>query len=94
MKRSQIILVAMGALIAVIGVTALAGPMIMSAVGGRGGDDGRISIVVATPAVLEGVIAAAQEQQQAEQAAPQTPAQQGDGVQRPATAEQLVRRPG
>lgn len=74
MKPTHIILIVMGVLIAVIGVTALAGPPIMRMLGG-GGSDGRITIAIATEPMLEGFREAAEEQVAiAQGTAPQQPA--------------------
>lgn len=61
MKTSHLVLVVMAVLVAVIGVGALAGPSILRAVNGTGGD-GRISIAIATPTMLRGLREAAEQQ--------------------------------
>jgi hypothetical protein len=66
MKPTHLVLVIMGVLIAVIGVTALAGPPIARMLNGSG-DDGRITIAIATAPMLAGMRQVVEEQAAAAQ---------------------------
>ncbi|MBC7768436.1 MAG: hypothetical protein H7124_06595, partial [Phycisphaerales bacterium] len=82
MKASHLVLVVMAVLVAVIGVGALAGPALLNMMSGSGGD-GRVSIVIATPTMMEGLVEAA-EGEAAQQLGQQT-ASNTEEVARPGT---------
>ncbi|MDZ4690842.1 hypothetical protein [Terricaulis sp.] len=81
MKTSHIVLVAMAVLIATVGVAALAGPPLLRMMSGQSGD-GRISIAIATPSVLDALEGA--ERQREERAEAQAQAQQSAATTVPA----------
>jgi hypothetical protein len=83
MKPTHLVLVIMGVLIAVIGVTALAGPPILNMLNGGGGN-GRVSIVIATPTMMQGLVDATQDE--AEQQSGQPPAPPAEDVGRTQTS--------
>lgn len=79
MKPTQLVLIGMLVLIALVGVTALAGPPIMRMLSGGGGGGDRITIAIATEAMLDGLREAAEAQVDNARADPQQ-TQENEGV--------------